>query len=111
MVSKKGLYTFWKILRNSVKDRKVKRLLGPDKGIRLEDKNGFYCPLTYVNYKKKGVVLRPYQYEEAAASLGIEKIYGCEIVNSADNTNFCDKRLRRKMLKVLKLKEANKWEA
>lgn len=113
MTSKKGIRKFWRILRESVKNRKFKREINYGE-VRLYDSDGYeFCPLTYVAFKANDCSLDTGDWNIAASKLGIDKNYAYSIIDAADTdmegltgkSYQVKRRIRRKLLKTLKLKE------
>lgn len=101
-MSKTGLYSFWKILRESVKKRDIKRI-NYDGLVRLKDKDGFeYCPLTYCDFVKNGAKRHISCFRDSALCLNIDYENAIRIASSADGGTG---KTRAKLLKTLKLKE------
>lgn len=104
-MKKTGLYSFWRVLRESTKKRNIKRELHFG-DVRLVDKNGDkYCPLTYVDHALNGSNLDTCEWEKAAINLGIDSEYAGKIVDAADSNMNDERKLRAKLMKTLKLKE------
>lgn len=113
-VSKKGLYTFWKTLREAPNKRKYKRSIVYYSCVRLFDKDEFeFCPLTYcANVLNKGKYDTS-DYAVAAKRLGIDdEDYIASIIRAADSNidsstlDDRQKKIRRKLFKVLKIRNA-----
>jgi len=68
----------------------------------------YVCPITAVDFIINNVKLQPSRYEESAKRLGIKHSLAENIAHAADcfdGLTEWQQKLRRKMLKILQLKE------